>query len=91
MEGGWCVSSVVSTAGGTARAMGDLEKEEPYIRHLCPRSAVDRIRYFVQRIKFKLLIKLLCYIVMEYHRFFMESRAILLLIGKLIGIKSFCF
>lgn len=57
MEGGWCVSSAVSTAGGTARAMGDLEKEEPYIRHLCPRSAVCRIRYFVQRVKFKLAIK----------------------------------
>lgn len=53
----------------------------------CPRSAVDRIRYFVQRIKFK-LIKFLCYIVsIKYHRFVMESRAI----SKLIWIKSYCF
>lgn len=55
----------VSTAGGAARAIGDLEKEEPYIRYLCPRSAVHRIRYFVQRIKFKLVIKLVLHSIRE--------------------------
>lgn len=67
-----CKLGCISEAGDTARAMSDLEKEEPYTRHhLCPPSVVLRhIRYFVQQIEFNLAIEL----VLHNIRPFVECR-----------------